>query len=97
MKEEIKVRKKVRTNEEKDILLKRLNIIEGQVRGIKQMIEENRYCKDVLIQISAVTNSLQTVATSILKNHMKTCVVDDLKNDKLDTIDELIDIIKKLN
>lgn len=97
MKEETKARKKIRTKEEKDVLLKRLNIIEGQVRGIKQMIEENRYCGDILIQISAVTKSLQTTATSMLKNHMKTCVVDDLKNDKLDTIDELINLIKKLN
>ena len=64
-----------RTEEEKVKLTKRLNIIEGQVRGINQMIANDRYCGDILIQIAAVNKSLQTIGNSILENHIKTCVV----------------------
>ena len=57
--------------EEKNKLIKRLNIIEGQIRGIKQMVEEDRYCDDVLIQITAANNALKSVKNNILENHLK--------------------------
>ncbi len=90
-------RKKHRTEEEKKTLIKRLNVIEGQVKGIKQMIQDDRYCDDILIQISAINKSLKSLGTKILKNHMETCVVKDIKNDKLEVIDDIIDLFKKLN
>ena len=88
---------KHRTEEEKKSLINRLNKIEGQVRGVKQMIENDRYCNDVLIQVSAIDKSLKSMAKEVLKNHLSTCVVDDIKNDNLEVIDEVMDLIKKLD
>ncbi len=61
------------------------------------MVEEERYCGDIIIQISAVNNSLKALGHKILKNHLKTCVVEDIKNNKLDIIDEVIDLTQKIN
>ncbi len=88
---------KYRTEEEKKHLIKRLKIIEGQVRGVNQMIEDNRYCDDILIQISAITESLKSLGNEILKNHLSTCMVEDIQNNKLDVIDEVMDLFKRLN
>lgn len=75
--------------------IKRLNRIEGQVRGISKMITDNRHCDDILIQISAVKKSLESLGREILENHMKTCMVDDIKNNKYETIDEVIKLIRR--
>lgn len=85
-----------RTEEEKKNLTKRLNIIEGQVRGVNQMIADDRYCDDVLIQISAVIKSLQTLGNSILESHLKTCVAYDVQIGKLDILEDVMQLIKKL-
>ena len=85
-----------RSDEEKNKLIKRLNIIEGQVRGINKMVLDDRYCDDILIQIAAVNNALKSLGNSILQNHLKTCVVNNIQNGKLDILDELMLIIKKL-
>lgn len=85
-----------RTEEQKKQITKRLNVIEGQVRGINQMIADDRYCDDVLIQIAAVTKSLQTLGNSILENHLKTCVIKDIQNGNTEIIDEVMKLIKKL-
>lgn len=95
MKKELK--SKHRTIEEKASLMKRLNVIEGQVRGVKQMIEEDRYCDDVLIQISAIQNSLKSLGKVILKNHLSTCIAEQIKNDNLEVIDDIIDLFGRLN
>jgi len=63
-------------SEHKDAYLKRLRRIEGQVRGIARMVEEDQYCIDVLTQVSAATKALQSVALGLLEEHMSTCVVD---------------------
>ena len=68
-----------RSESEKKIINNRLNRIEGQVRGVKKMIEEDRYCDDVLIQLSAIDKSVKSLANHILENHMQTCVLNDLK------------------
>lgn len=90
-------RLKHRSDDEKKCLIKRLNRIEGQVRGLKQMIEDDRYCDEVLIQISAVDKSLKSLGNEMLKTHLATCVVKDLKNDKLEVIDDIIDLFGRLN
>ena len=95
MKESCK--KKERSSEEKEKLLKHLNIIEGQVRGIKNMVIDNRYCNDILIQLAAITKSLKSLGNTILKQHITDCVVNDLKNDNLHVIDELIATIERFN
>jgi len=87
-------KKTERTEEEKKALTKRLNIIEGQVRGINQMIADDRYCNDILIQISSVCNSLKTLGHNILESHLKTCVVEDIKKGNLEIIDDIISLIK---
>lgn len=86
----------LRCDEKKDII-KRLNIIEGQIRGIKEMIETDRYCDEVIIQMSASMNSLRSLANKMLKGHMKTCMVESIKNDNLEIIDEVINLIDKVN
>lgn len=88
---------KHRTEEEKKKITKRLNIIEGQIKGIKQMIEDDRYCNDILIQISAINKSLKSLGNEILKSHLSICVVNDLKNNNLEVVDEVIDLFEKLN
>lgn len=90
-------RLKHRDCEEKRRLTKRLSIIEGQVRGIKQMIADDRYCDDVLIQIAAVTSSLKKIGTEMLKSHLSTCVVKDINEGKLEVIDDVIDLFKRLS
>ena len=90
-------RSKHRTLQEKKNLIKRLSIIEGQVRGIKQMIETDRYCDDVLIQISAINKSLKSLGNEILKSHFATCVVKDIKENRIEVIDDIIDLFDKLN
>lgn len=91
------IRKKHRSCEEKECLVKRLNRIEGQVKGIKQMIMDDRYCDEVLIQISAVNKSLKSLGNEMLKNHLATCIVEEIKKDNLDVIDDIVDLFGKLN
>lgn len=88
---------KKRTLEEKNYLKKRLKTIEGQVRGIIGMIDDDRYCDDILIQISAVNKSLKSLGSELLKNHLSTCVIQDIKDDKLEIIDEVMELIKRLD
>ena len=90
-------RTKHRTEEEKKKLIRRLNIISGQIGGLKQMIETDRYCDEVLIQISSVNKALKSLGNEILKSHLETCVVKDLKDDKLEVIDDVIDLFGRIN
>ena len=85
-----------RTDEEKKKLNKRLNIIEGQIRGIKQMIEDDRYCADILIQLSAINKSLESVENAILESHIKSCVLNEIQNGNSDIIDEVMELFKRL-
>lgn len=88
---------KHRNDKELKSLVNRLNRIEGQVRGIKNMVETDVYCTDILIQVSAVQSALNAFNKELLTNHIKTCVVNDIKNGKEDeVIDELMTTIKKL-
>ncbi len=91
-----KRRKHRNLTEEKD-LLKRLNRIEGQVRGVKAMVEDERYCVDILNQVSAIQAALSSFSKVLLSNHIKTCVVDDIESGKGDeAVDELCKTIQKL-
>jgi len=85
-----------RTPEEKKKLLKRLNIIEGQIKGIQNMISEDRHCSDIIIQISAVENSLKSLGNVILNSHLKNCVTKEIKAGNQDAIDEVISLFEKL-
>lgn len=91
------IKSKHRTCDEKIKIIKRLNVIEGQIRGIKQMVESDRYCDEILVQISASMHSLKSLGNNILNSHMKTCIVEDIKSGKLEAIDDVIELFDKLN
>ena len=89
-------RKKHRTSQEVKDLTARLNRIEGQVRGIKNMLEEERYCVDILNQVSAVQSALNSFNKELLANHIHTCVVEDIRAGSETAVDELCDTIKRI-
>lgn len=89
-------RTKQRSEKEYKDLTNRLNRIEGQIRGIKGMLEEDAYCPDILIQVSAVTAALNSFNKKLLANHIESCVVEDLKADKEGTVEELVTVLQKL-
>ena len=98
MKEENCCNKKtIRGVNEKKLITNRLNRINGQINGIKKMIETDTYCNDVLIQLKAVERSIQSLSNHILENHLYNCVTRDLENGELDTIDEVIGLFKRFN
>ena len=85
-----------RTDEEKKKLINRLNRIEGQVRGIRGMIEKDAYCADVLVQSAAVNAAINSFNKNLLSRHIHSCVVRDIKNGDEEVIDELMKLITKL-
>jgi len=85
----------MRTQEEKEKLLNGLRRIEGQVRGLQSMIEEDRYCIDILIQVQAARAALTSIGLSVLEKHAKGCVVGAVQDGNEAIIDELLDTIKK--
>lgn len=87
---------KERTDNEYKELIHRLNRIEGQVRGIKRMVEEDAYCTDILVQVSAVNAALNSFNKVLLANHIRTCVADDIRAGKDETVDELVKTLQKL-
>ena len=89
-------RKKERSPEEYKKLIHRLNRIEGQIRGIKGMVENNAYCPDILIQSAAVNAAINAFNKELLANHIRTCVADDIRNGKDEVIDELVVTLQKL-
>ena len=77
-------------------LIHRLNRIEGQIRGIRGMVEKNAYCTDILIQIAAANAALNAFTKELLADHIKTCVAQDIRNGKDETVDELVATLQKL-
>lgn len=87
----------VKRNEKiKNSSLRRLKLITGQVNGINKMVDSDRNCEDILIQISAVSNALKSLGEEILFDYMKNCMTNDIKNNKLESIDEVIDLCRRL-
>jgi CsoR family transcriptional regulator, copper-sensing transcriptional repressor len=77
-------------------LQNRLNRMIGQLNGIKNMLDDNRYCGDLLTQVAAVESALQSFGYIILQNHLETCVVEEIKNDNIQILDEVVELVKKL-
>lgn len=88
--------KKERTQEQKKKLLHRLHRIEGQIRGIEGMIEQDAYCPDILIQMSAVTAACNSFNKELLEEHIRTCVSEDILAGKDETVTELVKVLQKL-
>lgn len=87
---------KKRAESEQKLLINRLNRIEGQVRGIKKMVETDYYCTDILIQVSAINAALNAFNRELLSQHIRTCVAEDIRNGKDETVDELVLTLQKL-
>ena len=89
-------RTKERSEEEYKRLIHRLNRIEGQIRGIRGMVEKSAYCPDILAQAAAANAALNAFSKELLANHIKTCVAQDIRAGKDETIDELLVTLRKL-
>ena len=89
-------RKKNRSPEEYKKLIHRLNRIEGQIRGIRNMVEQGAYCPDILVQSAAVNAAVNAFNKGLLANHIKTCVVQDIQKGNEGVIDELVLTLQKL-
>ena len=87
---------KRRTEDEHKKLLNRLSRIEGQIRGIKGMVENDAYCVDIMMQVEAASSALDAFNRQMLSEHIKTCVTDDIKSGREETVDELIDTLRRL-
>ena len=85
-----------RSQDERKKLTNRLSRIEGQIRGIKGMVERDAYCPDILIQVAAANAALNSFNKVLLANHIKTCVTTDIKDGKEETVDELVKVLQKL-
>ena len=89
-------RTKHRNEKEEHDLLNRLNRIEGQIRGIRGMGEKEAYCPDILTQVAAASAALNSFSKVLLASHIKTCVAQDIRDGKDETIDELLTTLQKL-
>ena len=89
-------RKKERTPEEYKRLIHRLNRIEGQIRGIRGMVEAGAYCPDILVQAAAVNAAINAFNKELLASHIRTCVAQDIRDGKDQVIDELVATLQKL-
>ena len=90
------MKKKHRDEEELRKLMNRLNRIEGQVRGVRAMVEDDRYCVDIVTQVSAIQAALNGFNKELLARHIKTCVSEDIKEGNEQAVDELCELLKKL-
>ena len=89
-------RHKQRTEEEYKHLITRLNRIEGQIRGIRGMVEKDVYCADILVQVAAANSALNAFSRELLSQHVRTCVADDLRAGSDEKLDELLKLLPKL-
>ena len=88
-------RVKKRKEEDKKKLINRINRLIGQMNGVKSMIENDRYCDDVLIQLSAIDKSIKSLANVILDEHIHTCLLNDIKEGKEESLDEIVELFRR--
>ena len=89
-------RHKMRSDEERKALMRRLSIIEGQIRGIRGMLEKDIYCIDILTQVSAANCALNSFSRELLAEHMRSCVAEDIREGSGEKLDELLKLLPKL-
>lgn len=93
--EACKMKNTPRDEKSKKKLISRINRINGQINGIKKMIEEDRYCDDVLIQLSAIDKAIKGLANEILDEHMKSCVIENIQKGNYEVLDEIVTLFKR--
>ncbi|MDE5714552.1 MAG: metal-sensing transcriptional repressor [Anaeroplasmataceae bacterium] len=86
----------VRKDADKKTLISRLNRIEGQIRGVANMVQDDRYCDDIIIQLSAIDKSIKSLANLLLEKHMKSCVKERLNHGDETILEEIVDLFKRL-
>ena len=84
-----------RSDDSKKKLVTRINKLTGQLNGIKKMIEEYRYCDDILIQLSAVDKSIKSLANVILDEHVHSCLIENIQNGNTEVVDEIVDLFRR--
>ncbi len=89
--------KTIRSEEDKKKLISRLNRISGQIEGIKKMVDDDRYCADILIQLSAADKAIKSLASIVLDNHMHSCVVNSIKEGDSSKVDEIVDLFRRFS
>jgi len=87
---------KIRTDQEIRSMINRLNRIEGQIRGIRRMVQENAYCIDILNQVSAANSALNSFTKILLSDHIRSCVAEDVREGNEEKLDELVKTLQKL-
>jgi len=90
-------KKTIRSNEEKKKLISRINRIKGQINGISNMIYNDRYCDDILIQLSAIDKSIKSLAAVILDSHMHNCLTKSIIDGDTSKIDEIVELFRRFN
>ena len=86
----------MRTEEERKVLMTRLRTVEGQIRGIQKMVENDAYCPDIVMQVSAVTNALNSFNKLLLASHIRGCVTEDIREGRADKVDELCSMLQRV-
>jgi DNA-binding FrmR family transcriptional regulator len=89
-------KKKIRAEEEHKSLINRLSRIEGQVRGVRRMVESDAYCVDILTQVSAIQSALNAFNRELLGSHIRTCVAEGIRGGSDEVVEELVETLKKL-
>lgn len=96
--EKCNCKKTIRTNEDKKNLINRINRIIGSMEGVKKMIEDDRYCNDILIQLSAIESSIKSLSGILLEYHLTHCIKDAVQSGESDSaIEEIVDLFKRFN
>ncbi len=86
-----------RDMETKKVITNRLNRIEGQIKGVKKMVEKDCYCNDILIQLSAIQSAVKSLSNQLLENHLNTCICKNLQEGNTEVLEELTSLFKRFN
>ena len=86
-----------RSQQMQEDLQKRLNRVIGQLNGVKAMIDDNRYCGDVLVQLAAAESAVRSISSRLLQNHLETCVVEQIQRGNVEVVDEVMQLMRKFS
>ncbi len=93
----MKREKTIREADEKQKIINHLSRLEGQIKGVKKMVNEDKYCNDILVQLAAIDKSIKSLSRTVLNRHMQTCVLEQIKEGKDEVINEVIELLKRFD